>query len=176
MKKIIFGLKLITIILVALVELMIPIHFWIGNNISTYFTPIKAYFILSILIIIISIIDKLFLTLVDLFKALINKSYRSNRIIELKKELEDEKKLVKIFIKIFHLIIFENTWLVLIVFILHSSEWVINGWNLINGKVTEVGLYSLLMRIFEYPIVIITFIFSFFKNREKYMKILKKQK
>lgn len=175
-KKMKWILKIISMILVLIVELMVLTDFWIGDYFVKQWTPIRAYFILTLIILVISIFDKVVLTLVDLFKSIISKKHRLERIKEINEEIQVETKWYKILGKIFHLIIFENTWLVVLVFCLHSTEYLINGYYLLNGKVEAVGLYSLLMRVVEYPIVILTFVYNLFKNKTKYAKLLKNLK
>lgn len=174
-KSILKILKIISIILILIVEVLVFANYWIGHDLSQYFSPVKAYLILTLLIVVISIIDKVVLALFDLGKAVFSKKYRVKRILEINEHIEKENKNIKVFLQLMHLIIFEHIWLVILVFTLHSTEWLINGWSFINGKVEDVVLYSVGMRVIEYPIVIFTLIFAAVKNKDKYLSMFKKK-
>lgn len=174
-KKILNVLKIITIFLIIIVEILVFANYWIGHDVAMYFSPIKAYLILTSLIILISIIDRVVLALIDLGKAVFSTKYRNLRIVEINEHIKKEKKQYKKILNLMHLIIFENIWLVILVFSLHSTEWLINGWSFIQGKVENVLFYSIMMRVVEYPIVILTLLYSIIKNRTKYLKIFSKK-
>lgn len=174
-KKIILRiLKIISIILVLMIEVMVFLNYWVGHDLLVMWSPIKTYIILTIIIAIITIIDKVIITIFELGKGVVSKQFRISKVNEIKTDLRCSHKPATKFLKLLHLMIFSHLWLVVLVFGLHSSEWIINGISFIQGKVENVLFYSVIMRVVEYPIVIITLVFDFFKNAKEYKSYFKK--
>lgn len=175
-KKFFAILKILSIILIIIVEILVFFNYWLGHILINFMSPIKLYLVLTGLIILITIMDKVIYALIELAKASFSKKYRLIKIKQINEELVEDIKPIKKVGKIFHLIIFNYLWLVFLVFTLHSTEWLINGWSLLHGKAENVVFYSVAMRLVEYPIVIITFLYDFIKNKDKYMSFFKNKK
>lgn len=175
LKKWIKILKIVSILLIIAVEVLVWRRLWFGNDIAKLLSSSKAYIILTFIIIVISIIDKAILLIIDLFKGIKNKKHRELRIIQLEEEIQNSDYKIKKIPILFHLIIFENLWLLILVFTLHATEWIVNGVSLYYGKTDIVEFYSIGMRVIEYPIVTVTLIWSYIKDNKRFNKLLKKE-